>query len=63
MTDSPAVQTPGSKVYTGPNGEELMPKMSDTYNEDIVQWTDADGTVKTAVVTVRAALLAYFQRG
>ncbi|BGP07228.1 hypothetical protein JCM10049v2_003059 [Rhodotorula toruloides] len=51
MTDSPAVQTPGSKVYAGPNGEELMPKMSDTYNEDIVQWTDADGTVKTAVVT------------
>lgn len=32
-----------------------MPKMSETYNEDIVQWTDTDGTVKTAVVTVRGA--------
>ncbi|GAA5994201.1 ubiquitin-conjugating enzyme E2 [Rhodotorula paludigena] len=42
---------PAQPAPTGPDGEPLAPKMSSTYNEDVVQISHTDGSLSQAVVT------------
>ena len=52
-TMATATGQPTHQPVLGEDGKPLSPKLSTTYNEDVVSFTDpADGTQKRAVVTV-----------